>query len=606
MITLNIKIVILIITLCKTNSQITFNANFSLNFNYYHTFFDYVIVGSGAAGSVVASRLSENPNLNILVLEAGIEPIKLVDIPAICATFQFTDYNWGYLMEEQENMCLGLQDKRMHWPRGKVIGGSTVINYMIHIRGNRLDFDRWAKNGNKGWSYTDVLPLFKKSEDCSVERQDKEFRNIGGELGVQDVAYRTKSAEAFVEAMQEYGYKYVDYNGESQIGVSWIQATTRRGKRESATRAFLDVARRRSNLRIISEARAEKVVFYEQKEQNDKLKAHGVEFYKNGQKYIARATKEVILSAGALNTPQILMLSGIGPKNHLDELEIPVLKDLPVGRKLYDHLAFLGLMFTMDGSDLTINYDEWFESNTILRYIIWGDGPLSGIGGVEALGIVKTRLSDDPDPNFPDIELIFLGGNLASDRGDVFRKSFRISDEVYDAYYKPLEGKQAFTIIPMLYHPKSYGKIELKSRNPFARPKFYGNYFTDKDNFDVKTLITGIRLAQEIVSMPAFQKYNSTIVSRKVPGCEYFVFNSDEYWECALRHLSVTLHHQVATCKMGNTTDPEAVVDDTLTVYGTENLRVADTSIIPEPITAHTNIPAFMIGEKLADIITRI
>nr|XP_022920221.1 glucose dehydrogenase [FAD, quinone]-like [Onthophagus taurus] len=578
-----------------------FHSKFGLEDNA--TYYDFIVVGSGSSGSVVASRLSENPKWNVLLLEAGTEPTKLVDVPALCATFQFTDYNWGYLMEEQENMCLGLEKKRMHWPRGKALGGSTIINYMIHIRGNQLDFDRWSENGNKGWSYEELLPLFKKSEDSFLKVQDQEYRNKGGELGVEDVAFRTKAAEAFIDAMQEYGYKYVDYNGATQMGVSWVQATTRRGKREHAKKAFLDVARYRKNLKIITSARVNKIAL--KKGENDKLRAQGVEFFKNGKKFFARANNEIIISAGTLNSPQILMLSGIGPKDHLNSLEIPVLKDLPVGKKLYDHLTFLGLLFTMDGNDLTFNYDDLYDPNTMLEYVFNGGGPLTSLGGVEALGIVKTNISDDSNPTYPDIEFIFLGGGLHSDKGEIFRKTFRVNDEIYNTIWKPLESKQAFTIMPMLYHPKSYGKIELKSKNPFVRPKFYGNYFTDKNNFDIKTFIASIRLAQEIVKMPAFQKYNATLVDTKIPGCEMFVFNTDEYWECGLRHLSVTLHHQVATCKMGNSTDPEAVVDDNLKVFGTENLRVADPSIIPEPITAHTSVPAYMIGEKLADIIKK-
>nr|XP_022920252.1 glucose dehydrogenase [FAD, quinone]-like [Onthophagus taurus] len=566
--------------------------------------YDFIVVGSGSAGSVIASRLSENPKWKVLLLEAGTEPTDLTDIPALCATFQFTDYNWGYLMEEQENMCLGLQDKRMHWPRGKALGGSTIINYMMHIRGNHLDFDRWSENGNEGWSYEELLPLFKKSEDSFVRVQDQEYRNKGGEIGVEDVAFRTKSAEAFVEAMQEYGYKYVDYNGATQMGVSWVQATTRRGKRENAKKTFLDKAKYRPNLTVITSARVNKIVFVDGG--NGKLKAQGVEFIKSGIKFYAKANKEIIISAGTLNSPQILMLSGIGPKDHLNSLGISVLKDLPVGRKLYDHLTFLGLPFRVNGTDVTLNYDDLYDPRSMVEYLLNGEGPLTTLGGVEALGIVKTNVSDDCNPTYPDIELIFLGGSLHSDKGDIYRKTLRVTDEVYNTVWGPLEGKQVFSIMPMLYHPKSYGKIELESKNPFARPKCYGNYFTDKNNFDVKTFIASIRLVQDIVKMPAFQKYNATLVDTKIPGCEMHVFNTDEYWECALRHLSVTLHHQVATCKMGNNTDPEAVVDDTLKVYGTENLRVADASIIPEPITAHTSVPTFMIGEKLAEIIKKI
>ncbi|GJQ78183.1 hypothetical protein Trydic_g2513 [Trypoxylus dichotomus] len=559
--------------------------------------FDFIVVGSGAAGAVIANRLSENPNWNVLLLEVGETPTQIADIPLLLNYFQFTDYNWGYLMEDQPNMCLGLTDRRMSWPRGKVLGGTSVINFMIHIRGNRLDYDRWAQNGNPGWSYDEVLPYFKKSEDFLVRIQDPDYHSKGGYLGAQDVSLRLESSNAFIKAMQEFGYKYVDYNGKEQMGVSYVQATNRNSKRASAYNAFLVPILRRPNLKIYTKARVTKILIDEATKS-----AYGVSFIKNQKNFIARASKEVIISAGALNSPQLLMLSGIGPRTHLEELGVAVLQDLPVGQKLYDHLAFLGLVFTAN-STITFQYENVNQLSTMLEYILFGRGYLTSLSTIEALGIVKTNVSDDPDPTYPDIELIFTTGSFHTDKGEIYRKTFRISDETYNKVWKPLEGREAFGIFPMLYHPRSYGHIKLKSKNPYHWPRFYGNYFTDPDNFDVKTFTAGIRLAQEIIKMPAFQKYDAKIWDVKLPGCEEFVFNTDEYWECALRHLAATVHHQVSTCKMGPPTDPEAVVNHELKVYNINNLRVADTSIIPFPISAHTNVPAFMIGEKAADII---
>ncbi|GJQ78182.1 hypothetical protein Trydic_g2512 [Trypoxylus dichotomus] len=589
-------------------------ANITLNFNihdnpfenrpWYFTGaqemgrpFDFIVVGSGSAGAVIANRLSENPNWNVLLLEVGETPTQIADIPVMMNYFQFTDYNWGYLMEEQANMCLGLTDRRMSWPRGKVLGGTSVINFMIHIRGNRLDYDRWAQNGNPGWSYDEVLPYFKKSEDFLVRIQDPGYHNKRGYLGVQDVSLKTESSNAFVKAMEEFGYKYVDYNGKDQMGVSYVHATNRNSKRASAYNAFLVPILHRRNLKIYTKSRVTKILIDEATKS-----AYGVSFIKNQKTFTARASKEVIISAGALNSPQLLMLSGIGPRTHLEELGISVLQDLPVGQKLYDHLTFFGLIFTVNSS-ITFEYEKLFQLSTMLEYVIFRRGLLASLSGVEALGIVKTNASDDPDPTYPDVEFIFVGGGLHTDRGELYRKTFRVSDESYDKVWKPLEGRQAFSILPMPYHPKSYGHIKLKSKNPYQWPRFYGNYFTDPDNSDVKTFIAAIRLAQEIIKMPAFQKYDAKIWDVKAAGCEEFEFNTDDYWECALRHLSATLHHQVSTCRMGPPRDFEAVVNHELKVYNINNLRVADTSIIPFPISAHTNVPAFMIGEKAADII---
>ena len=484
----------------------------------------------------------------------------------------------------------------MIWTRGKALGGSTIINYMIYIRGNKGDYDRWMMAGNKGWSYDEVLPYFKKYEDFLVDIQDAGYHGRGGYLGVQNVPYRTKSGEAFVKAMQEYGYKYVDYNGEHQIGVSLVHATLRNGRRSSALRAYIDSARHRPNLKIITEARVTKILI-----DPETKTALGVEFVKNKRKFFARTAKEVIISAGALASPQILMLSGIGPKKHLEDLQIPVVSDLPVGEQLYDHLTFLGLVFKVNDS-IVPREGLVTSPESIIQFFLRGVGPLTSLGGVEALGIIRTPMSRDSDPDYPDMEFIFVNGGLHFDKGRWLRKTFGVSDKYYDEFYKPLEEDNAFSILPMLYHPKSFGRVKLKNSNPFSWPKFYGNYFTDAENFDVKTFIAAIREAQKLIKMPAFQKYDAKQVDTHLSGCTDFIYDTDEYWECALRHLSTTLHHQVATCKMGLESDG-GVVNHELKVFGVKNLRVVDTSIIPIPISAHTNAPAYMVGEKASDII---
>lgn len=484
----------------------------------------------------------------------------------------------------------------MHWPRGKVLGGTSVINYMIHVRGNRQDYDRWEKMGNPGWSYKDVLPYFKKSEDSSVMIHDPEYRNTGGYLSVQDVPYRSECVHAFVNASQEMGYNYVDYNGKEQLGISYVQSTTRRGARCSAEKAFLRSAKFRPNLTILTKSRVTKILI-----DPTTKRTYGVEYIRNKQLQIARAKKEVILSAGAFNSPQLLMLSGVGPKKHLEELGIPLLQDLPVGQKLYDHLTFLGLIFTVNQS-IVLQQKELEDPRNFFKFLLNGDGLLTTLGGVEALAYLKTSAADYPE-TYPDMELIFIGAGLHTDAGLVYKRMFRVSDEVYNAIWKPLENKFAWTVFPMLLHPKSVGHMKLKSTNPFHWPKFYGNFFTDPANQDVRAFIAAIREVQRIAKAPSLQRYGSEQVKTPVPGCTHLVFDTDDYWECALRHITATLHHQVSTCKMGPSSDKEAVVDSKLRVYGVFNLRVADTSIFPTPVCAHTNVPAFMVGEKAADLI---
>lgn len=485
----------------------------------------------------------------------------------------------------------------MAWPRGRALGGTTIINYMIHVRGNKLDYDRWEYMGNPGWSYEQLLPYFLKSENSQLDRQDEGYHAQGGQLNVEYPPYRTKSAQAFVKSAQEAGYDLVDYNGKSQIGVSYIQSTTKHGRRWSAEKAYLRPIRKRRNVKILTRSRVTKILI-----DPDTKTASGVEYSKNRKKYIAKARKDTIISAGALNSPQLLMLSGIGPKEHLEELDIPVIQNLPVGQKLYDHLTFSGLIFTVNQS-IVFDQKQIMSPESIVQFLLDGKGPLTSTG-VEALAYIKTNVSTDSE-EYPDIELIFLGGGIHTDKGQIYGKPFRIKPEIYDAVFKPLENRFAFMILPMLLHPKSTGYIRLKSKNPFHWPRFYGNYFTDPENFDIQTFIAGIREAQRIVQSPSFAKYDAKIVSTKIPGCARYDFDTDEYWECAIRHVSPTLHHQVATCKMGPEDDPEAVVDNKLKVYGIKNLRVADTGVIPLPLSAHTSIPAFMIGEKAADIIKK-
>ncbi|XP_025834627.1 glucose dehydrogenase [FAD, quinone]-like [Agrilus planipennis] len=557
--------------------------------------FDFIIVGAGSAGSAIANRLSEIAQWKILLLEAGYPPVEVHDMPILAPVFQFTPYNWKNLMEKQDYMSLGLEDQRMSWPRGKGIGGSSLINYMIHVRGNRLDYDKWAAMGNPGWSYDDLLPYFMKLEETRTRHQDSQYRGHEGYVKVEDVPIRTRSAETFIEALQQMGYSYVDYNGYQQIGVSYVQATLQDSRRCSAEKAYLRKAQERGNLKIIKKALVTKVII-----NPITLEAEGVEYERDGMYYTAKARKEVILSAGAFHSPQLLMLSGIGPRYHLSELDIPVLKDLPVGQKMYDHLSFPELVITLNES--IVFKASSFGINEFKKYFSNQPSLISTLGGVEALAYLNLNLTNR-NPTYPDVELIFMGGGLHSDFGLITRKTFRITDRMYNRIWKPIENENACQILPMLVHPKSYGYIKLKSKDPHVQPKLYGNYLTDAYNEDVRTFIASIRAIQEIIQTPAFQRYNAQLLDTPVPGCELFRFDSDPYWECALRHLAVTLHHQVATCKMGPKYDPEAIVDSSLRVYGIKRLRVADASVIPLPVTAHTNVPAYMIGEKASDLI---
>ncbi|KAF5272039.1 hypothetical protein FQR65_LT05020 [Abscondita terminalis] len=557
--------------------------------------FDYIIVGAGTAGSVLASRLSEYPNIKVLLLEAGDSPPRAADVPFCAPLLQLSKYNWDYVLEKQNNFGLGMINQTIHWPRGKVVGGSSAINSMLHTRGNKHDYDRWAAMGNPGWSYKDVLPYFIKSENSSLKFQDDGYHNTYGYLNVQ-YPYRTKAALTFVKAAMESGYPYVDYNGKSQMGVSFMQATLRNGRRCSTEKAFLRPAKRRKNLVIRKNSFVTQVLV------DDATKsAYGVKYVSNNQTFLVNAREEVILSAGVLRSPQILMLSGIGPRNHLEKIKVPLVNDLPVGEKIYDHPSFLGLFFAVDKKLLPFPKD--FTTNeSMFNFTTRGAGPLTTTDNIDGVLYMKTTAAKYQE-NYPDIELMFFSASINLDPTFIYQHIVKISDEVYDVVWKNIKEKYTFSIFPMLLHPKSHGSLQLRSTNPFDPVKIYGNYFTDPQNQDMKTMIAGIRETQRIVKAPAFRYYGTRQIKNVVPGCDDLKYNSDTYWECAIRHITNSMHHQTSTCKMGPVSDPEAVVDHKLRVHGIKNLRVVDTSVIPIPLSAHTNVPSVMLGEKASDLI---
>ncbi|EDX01708.1 glucose dehydrogenase [FAD, quinone] [Drosophila yakuba] len=561
--------------------------------------YDFIVVGGGAAGCTLAARLSENPNWSVFLIEAGGVENIVHQVPLLAAHLQSTASNWGYNSTPQRHACRGMPDNKCALPRGKVLGGTSSINYMIYNRGNRRDFDAWAAAGNPGWSYDDVLPYFLRSEHAQLQGLEQSpYHNRSGPLSVEDVRYRSRLAHAYIRAAQEAGHPRTDYNGESQLGVSYVQATTLKGRRHSAFRAYIEPIRsRRRNLHILTLARVTRVLI-----DAASKSAYGVELTHQGRSFKVKARKEVILSAGAFNSPQLLMLSGIGPEDNLKAIGVPLIKALPVGKRMFDHMCHFGPTFVTNTTGQTL-FAAQLGAPVVKEFLLGrADTILSSIGGVETLTFIKVPSGKSPASQ-PDVELIQVAGSLASDDGTALAKGANFKPEIYEKMYKDLTLTQQdhFSFLIMHFKPASVGRLWLHNRNPLEWPRIDPKYFSAAA--DVENLLEGIKEAIRISQMPAMQAVGTRLLDKPVPGCESYEFATDDYWRCSIRTLSYTLHHQVATCRMGAESDPTTVVNPQLQVHGMRKLRVVDTSIIPFPPTAHTNAAAFMIGEKAADMI---
>ncbi|XP_056642913.1 glucose dehydrogenase [FAD, quinone] isoform X2 [Diorhabda sublineata] len=555
--------------------------------------YDFIVVGGGSAGAVVASRISEISKWKVLLLEAGFDENEVSDVPSLAAYLQLSKLDWSYKTEYTGRACLGMKNGQCNWPRGKVLGGSSVLNYMLYVRGNRNDYDMWEKLGNTGWNYENVLKYFIKSEDNRNPYLAKTaYHGTGGPLTIQESPWRTPLVVAFLEAGSEMGYPVRDINGADQAGFMIAQGTIRRGSRCSTAKAFLRPVKLRKNIDIALNAHVTRVLI-----NPATMRAFGVEFVRNGRKQIVTAKKEVILSAGAINTPQIMLLSGLGPKAELTKHGIPVLRNLAVGENLQDHVAMGGLTFRVN-KPVSIVQDRFQAITMTMQYVLHQKGPMTTLGGVEGLAFVNTKFGNR---SWPDIQFHMAPASINSDAGAKVRKVLGITDELYNTVYKPIANKDVYTLMPLLLRPKSRGWVRLRNKNPFAPPLINANYFDHPD--DIKILVEGAKIAMNISSTQAFQKFGSFLHNIPFPNCRQFEFTSDKYWECHIRTISMTIYHPVGTCKMGPSWDPEAVVDPRLRVYGVSGLRIIDASIMPTIPSGNTNAPTIMIGEKGADLI---
>ncbi|KAK4887891.1 hypothetical protein RN001_004162 [Aquatica leii] len=549
--------------------------------------YDYIVVGAGSAGSVIANRLTEDDDIKVLLLEAGGDESDFTDIPSMNIYSMSLEYNWNYNTTPQRTACLGMFNRECAYPTGKGLGGTSIINALMYVRGNKIDYDNWYLQGNFGWSYKDVLPYFIKSENSMVNGDDG-FHGFGGYLNVEYHEPSSPELLAFIEANKILGREVLDYNGKNQLGVAKTQHNTKNGKRHSAGRAFLDPVRKRSNLKVLTHSFVIKVLI------DGSKTSRGVFFTNKGRLYYAAADKEVVLSAGAINSPHILMLSGVGPRFHLYNKRIPLIHHLPVGDNLKDHATYFSLQFVT-------NYTEppkTLEQN--VKNFLKSYGALTIPGNSQGLGFFQTKLAEIP--GYPDIELII---NPSNSTNNFAQRVYHYNDHVNNVITRPINPSQTFSIYVMLLHPKSKGTVRLKSNNPFQYPLIDPNFLSDFGNEDIETMYQGIELALEIVNTEPFRKINATLMYAPLPACEKYTYLSRSYWYCQLRQLTTHIYHPIGTCKMGPDPKTGAVVDHELKVHGIKNLRVADASIIPQPTSGHTNAAAIMIGEKASDLIKK-
>ncbi len=510
------------------------------------THYDYIVIGAGSAGCVVANRLTADPMTTVLLLEAGNPDTKPeIQVPLECTHLLGSDVDWGYFSEPEPylNDREALPPKagrKIFCSRGKVLGGSSSINFLLYTRGNHRDYDHWQSLGNPGWSYQDVLPYFKKSEN--QQRGYSEYHGVDGELSVTDVISPAVASQRFIDAAIALGYPHnPDFNGMQQEGAGHFQMTIKDGKRHSAAAAFLLPILHRPNLTTITGALVTRLLF-------ESNRTVGVEYVHEGIHHQARVSSEVILSAGAFDSPKLL-LSGIGDAAQLQAMEIPIVVDLPgVGQNLQDHIL------------VPIVHRATQDLHTA-----------STSDGIAEAGLFIH--SEDNLDAAPDLELLFGPILLSPPSAPI--------------------SSLGFTGIVALTHPHNIGSVSLRSCDPKDAPIIRLNYLQSQS--DVQKLIAGIKLMRQLFRTPAFDEFRG---AEMAPSAD---IQSDEEIETYIRENCSTVFHPIGTCKMG--TDSMAVVDPELRVHGVEGLRIVDASIMPTLITGHTNAPTIMIGEKAADLI---
>ncbi|XP_029158636.1 glucose dehydrogenase [FAD, quinone]-like isoform X2 [Nylanderia fulva] len=551
--------------------------------------FDFVIIGAGVAGPIIARRLSDNPWRKILLIEAGPEEPTMTAIPGLAFNAVNTSLDWNFKTEPTSphpTACLKT-DGVCTWPRGKMIAGTGGMHGMMYVRGHPDFYNRWAKAGNPGWSYDEVTRYFERAEnpvDPLILSDKSRSQKEGGPINIQYYPYKPEFADALLTAAGELGYRTSQLKEYKQTGFMIAPMTIENGMRLTTSKAYLRPVHNRRNLQVLTNAHVTRILISPWER-----KAIGVEMIdKNGQTRVVKCGKEVILTAGAIGSPQILMNSGVGPEEDLTKLGIKVYKDLPVGKNLHNHVSVAVHM-----SIKNIPY-EVMTMEAVNEFLKDKTGPLASTGVTQITAFLESNYTIK---GLPDIQVFFDGFSSVCPKTG-------LSNECFDGRIGYCTDRREIIARPTVVCAESLGNMKLRSNNPLDPPLLYPDYFTNEK--DLMILLDGIKQVSRLVDTPTMKKWDLRLEQEKSSLCSNYHFGSDAFWMCQIRAETGPENHQAGTCKMGPSTDPTAVVDSELRVHGIPNIRVADASIFPIVPNSNPIAAIMMVAEKTADMINTV